>query len=456
MARYDYDLFAIGAGSGGVRAARLAATYGARVAVAEEHSVGGTCVIRGCIPKKLFVYASEFGHMFQESKGYGWVAADARFDWETLLANKDCEIDRLNGVYVRNLKNAGVEIFEERAELQDGHTVRLLGAGRSVTAEKILIATGGAPWTDSSIEGHALAVTSNEAFHLERFPKSVIIAGGGYIAIEFACIFRGLGADVSLVYRGEDVLRHFDRDLSVQVHREMQRLGIRVVTSAVFVKIERRDGETKRVHLSTGAHLDAELVFWAVGRKANTAGLGLEAAGVKLKDNGAVLVDEWSRTSVPNIWAVGDVTDRVQLTPVAIREGAAFAETEFHGNPTRVDYDFIPKAVFSQPPVGTVGYSEGEARRRFGEVDIYKTDFRPLKNTLSGSEARTFMKLVVDAKTDRVLGVHIVGEGAPEMIQCLAIAVKAGATKRQFDDTMALHPTSAEELVLMRIKASDI
>ncbi len=452
MTKYDYDLFTIGAGSGGVRASRLAASYGARVGIAEEYRVGGTCVIRGCIPKKLFVYASEFGHMFHDAKGYGWSADAPAFDWETLIANKDAEIDRLNGVYIRNLKNAGVDIIDSRAILKDQHTVHLVKEGRDVTAEKILIATGGAPWTDTSIEGHELGVSSNEAFHLDKFPKHVVIAGGGYIAIEFACIFRGLGAEVCLVYRGEDVLRYFDLDISVAVHREMQRMGVRVITSAVFSSIEPLAGDEKRVHLNNGAHIDCDLVFWAVGRTPATSGLGLEKAGVETGTGGAIAVDEWSRTSASNIWAVGDVTDRVNLTPVAIREGAAFAETEFHDNPTKVDYDFIPKAVFSQPPVGSVGYSEGAARRKFGAVDIYKTDFRPMKNAMSGAESRTFMKLVVEAATDKVVGVHIVGEGAPEMIQCLAIAVKAGVTKKDFDDTMALHPTSAEELVLMRTK----
>ena len=452
MTRYDYDLFTIGAGSGGVRATRLAASYGARAAVAEEFRVGGTCVIRGCIPKKLFVYASEFAHMFHDAKGYGWTSGRAHFDWNALIANKDAEIDRLNGIYIRNLKNAGAEIIDSRAVLKDAHTVHLVKERRDVTAEKILIATGGAPWTDTSIEGHDLAVTSNEAFHLDAFPKRVVIAGGGYIAVEFACIFRGLGAEVTLVYRGEDVLRYFDRDISVQVHREMQRMGIRIVTGAVFTKIEDIGGGARRVNLNTGARIDADLVFWAVGRKPATQGMGLEAAGVKLGKDGAVIVDEFSKTNIANIWAVGDVTDRVQLTPVAIREGAAFAETEFNGAPQKVEYAFIPKAVFAQPPVGSVGYSEEEARKKFGKVDIYKTDFRPMKNTLSGSESRTFMKLVVEQATDRVVGVHIVGEGAPEMIQCLAIAVKAGVRKKDFDDTMALHPTSAEELVLMRTK----
>jgi glutathione reductase (NADPH) len=451
VTRYDYDLFTIGAGSGGVRATRLAATYGAKAAIAEESRVGGTCVVRGCIPKKLFVYASEFAHMLHDAKGYGWTAGTAHFDWRTLLANKDAEIDRLNGVYIRNLKNAGVEIIDSRAVLKDAHTIHLVAENRDVTAEKILIATGGAPWTDKTIKGHELAVTSNEAFHLEEFPRRVVIAGGGYIAIEFACIFKGLGAEVTLVYRGDDILRTFDRDVSVAVHREMRRMGVRILTKTVFKEIEARGGE-KRVRLSNGAAVDADLVFWAVGRKPNTAGLGLEKAGVDLGPDGAVKVDDWSRTSASNIFAVGDVTDRVALTPVAIREGAAFAETEFNDNPTKVDYAFIPKAVFAQPPVGTVGCSEADARRKFGAVDVYKTDFLPMKATLSGAEARTYMKIVVEAKTDKVVGVHIVGDGAPEMVQCLAIAVKAGVTKRQFDDTMALHPTSAEELVLMRTK----
>lgn len=452
MTKYDFDLFTIGAGSGGVRATRLAATYGARAAVAEEYRVGGTCVVRGCIPKKLFVYASEFGHMFDEAKGYGWTAENARFDWKTLIANKDAEIDRLNGIYIRNLKGAGATIFDSRAFLKDAHTIHLVAEKRDVTAEKILIATGGAPWTDTAITGHDLAVTSNEAFHLEKFPQRVVIAGGGYIAIEFACIFQGLGAEVTLVYRGDDVLRNFDRDISLAVHREMERMGVRIVTKTVFTSIEDLGGGARRAHLSTGGHLDADLVFWAVGRRPATAGLGLETAGVALGPDGAVIVDEWNRTNVANIFAVGDVTDRVQLTPVAIREGAAFAETEFNKNPMKVDYGFIPKAVFAQPPVGTVGYSERDARAKFGAVDVYRTDFRPMKNTLSGAQSRTFMKLVVEPKTDRVLGVHIVGEGAAEMIQCLAIAVKAGLTKKDFDDTMALHPTSAEELVLMRSK----
>jgi len=452
MTKYDYDLFTIGAGSGGVRASRLAASYGARVGVAEEYRVGGTCVIRGCVPKKLMVYASEFGHAFEEAKGYGWSAEGVSFDWKTLIANKDEEIDRLNGIYIRNLKNAGADIFESRAVVKDPHTVHLVKENRDVTAERILIATGGAPWVDESVPGHELGVTSNEVFHLEKLPRHVVIAGGGYIAVEFACIFKGLGAEVTLVYRGEDILRYFDRCISVQVHDELKRLGIHVLTQAVFTKIEAAGGDEKRVHLSTGTVLDADLVFWAVGRKPSTQGLGLAEAGVKLGKNGEVMVDEFSKSSVDSIYAIGDVTDRVNLTPVAIREGAAFAETTYNNNPQSMDYAFIPAAVFSQPPVGSVGYSEYDARKKFGAVDIYKTDFRPMKNTLSGSQQRTMMKLIVDAASDRVVGCHIVGEGAPEMIQCLAIAVKAGVTKKQFDETCALHPTAAEELVTMKTK----
>ncbi|MFN3959782.1 MAG: glutathione-disulfide reductase [Parvularculaceae bacterium] len=453
MAKYDYDLFTIGAGSGGVRAARLAAGYGARVAIAEEYRVGGTCVIRGCVPKKLFVYASEFGHGFEEARGYGWTAENVRFDWKTLVANKDAEIDRLNGLYIKNLETAGAEIINSRAILKNAHTIYLPSESRTVTAAKILVATGGRPWIDQAIHGHELGVTSNEAFQLQSLPRRVVITGGGYIAIEFAFIFAGLGAEVTLVYRRDRVLREFDADISAAVHREMENAGIRLVTGTVFTAIEDLGGGGRRVVLNNGERIGADMVFWAVGRKPNTNGLGLEAAGVATDAEGAIIVDEFSRTNIPHIFAVGDVTNRVALTPVAIREGAAFAETEFNSNPTKVDYAFIPKAVFAQPPVGAVGYSEAEAREKFAAVDIYKTDFRPMKATLSGTKSRTMMKVVVDAATDRVVGVHIVGDGAPEMIQCLAIAVKAGLRKQDFDDTMALHPTSAEELVLMRTKA---
>jgi len=452
MTKFDYDLFTIGAGSGGVRASRLAASYGARVGIAEEHRVGGTCVIRGCVPKKFFVYASEYGHSFKDAQGYGWSADNVSFDWNKLIENKDNEIDRLNGIYIRNLKAAGAEIFQTRATIKDQHTVHLEAENRDITAEKILIAVGGAPWTDDTIPGHDLGVTSNEAFHLEKLPRHVVVVGGGYIALEFACIFKGLGCEVCVVYRGDNILRYFDKDVSTQVHAELTRQGIRVITQTTFEKIEKRQGEEKRVHLSSGDHIDTDMVFWAVGRKPATQALGLENAGVAMQKNGAIVVDEYSKTSADSIYAVGDVTDRINLTPVAIREGAAFAQTCFNNNPTRVDYRDIPKAVFTQPPVGSVGYAEHEARADFKNIDIYKTNFRAMKTMLTGSQERVLMKLVVDGDTDRVLGCHIVGADAAEMIQCVAIAVKAGCTKQQFDETVALHPTIAEELVTMREK----
>jgi glutathione reductase (NADPH) len=452
VARYDYDLFVIGAGSGGVRAARMSAGYGARVAIAEESRVGGTCVIRGCVPKKLLVYASEFSRAFRDSAGYGWRVDAPDFDWGRLIANKDVEIDRLNAAYISTLRKAGVEIIEERAVLAGPREVRL-ASGRTVSAGTILIATGARPWTDRSIEGHDLAVTSDEAFHLDRLPRHVVIAGGGYIAVEFASIFRGLGSEVTLVYRGEEILRGFDRDLRARARAELEGAGVKVVLDTVFSRIADLGGGRRRVDLRDGRALEADLVFWAVGRRPNVEGLGLETAGVALNAEGAIEVDAYSKTSADGIYAVGDVTNRVALTPVAIREGAAFADTLFGGRPTKVDYAFIPTAAFCQPPIAAVGYSEEDARARFSKIDVYRTDFRPMKNTLSGAKDRVLMKIVADGETDRVLGVHIAGEGAPEMIQCLAVAVRAGATKRQFDETMALHPTAAEELVLMREKA---
>lgn len=449
---YDYDLFVIGAGSGGVRAARLAAASGAKVAIAEEHRVGGTCVIRGCVPKKLLVYASEFGRAFHEAEGYGWRAGGASFDWKTLIANKDREIDRLNGLYIKNLKGAGAEIIDGRAVLEGPHAIRLAD-GRRVAAERILIATGARPCVDETVGGCELGITSNEAFHLDSLPRHVVIAGGGYIAVEFAGVFRGLGAEVTLVYRGAEILRGFDAEIAARAHAEMERQGVRIICGAVFSRIEDAGGGRRRVMLSSGEALGADLVFWAIGRRPNTEGLRLETAGVKLGEGGAVMVDAWSKTSVDHIHAVGDVTGRLALTPIAIREGAAYFETVFRNNPTRVDYEDVPTAVFSQPPIGTVGLTEARARALFKKVDIYRADFRPMKATLSGAMERMLMKLVVDGGSDRVLGVHIIGEGAPEMIQCLAVAVRMGATKRQFDDTVALHPTAAEELVLMRDKS---
>ncbi len=451
MTDYDYDLFTIGAGSGGVRASRMAASYGAKVAVAEEHRVGGTCVIRGCVPKKLMVYASEYGKSFQKAKGYGWEADNVRFDWKTLIANKDEEIDRLNSIYIRNLNNSNVKIFEQRATIKDDHTVEL-SDGTLISAKHILIATGGTPWVDENVPGHELGITSDQVFYLDQMPKKFVVTGGGYIAIEFACIFKGLGADVTLVYRGKELLRYFDKDIITQMHGELERLGVRVITESVFTKIEGKKDGVKKVSLSNGETLEADEVMWAVGRKPHTIGLGLENANIKAREDGAIIVDEYSKTSASNIYAVGDVTDRVNLTPVAIREGAAFAETVFNNNPQAMDYNDIPKAVFSQPPVGTVGMSEKEAREQFANVDIYKSDFRPMKNILAKSEHRMLMKLVVDGDTDRVVGCHIVGDDSPEMIQIAAIAVKAGLTKAQFDATCALHPSAAEELVTMKTK----
>jgi len=451
MADYDYDLFVIGAGSGGVRAARLAAVSGARVAVAEEHRVGGTCVIRGCIPKKFMVYASEVAHQIQVAKGYGWSGFDdVRFDWKTFIEKKDIEIARMSGIYVRNLSNAGAELVHGRAELKDAHTVEIVGKNQTVTADKILIAVGGWP-SAPEFPGSEHAITSNEAFHLEQLPGSVMVVGGGYIAVEFAGIFAGLGVETTLVYRGPNILRGFDDDVRAHLGGELEKRGIKLILASQHDKIE-KTSEGLVSHLTNNLKLTSEVVMFATGRAPKTSGLGLEKAGVNVNDKGAVIVDEYSRTSVENIYAVGDVTDRINLTPVAIREGAAFAETVFRNNPTTYDHENVPIAVFSQPPVGSVGLSEADARHKCGPVDIYKSTFRPLKQTLFGGEDRTMMKLVVEAKTHKIVGCHIVGDDAPEMIQMAAIAIKMGITKQQWDNTTALHPTAAEELVTMREK----
>ncbi len=447
---YDYDLFVIGAGSGGVRAARMASQLGAKVVVAEEYRVGGTCVIRGCVPKKLFVYASHFSETFEDAKGFGWTVPEPSFDWPALLANKDNEIDRLNGIYIRNLDAAGVEIVHERAVLKDSHTVHLVGSNRDVTARYILIATGATPFVPE-FPGHEHAITSNEAFHLDRFPGHVTVAGGGYIAVEFAGIFNGLGAKTAQLYRGEQILRGFDDDLRYGVAEEMLKKGIDLRTHSVIEALE-PDGDGYRLTLNSGDELKTDLVMFATGRHPNTEALGLDKAGVALNSAGAVEVDSYSRTNVENIYAVGDVTDRLALTPIAIREGAAFAETVFNDNPTEVDHSTVATAVFSQPELGTVGLTEAEARGRCGEVDIYKSKFRPMKHTLSGRDEKMMMKVIVDAATDKVVGCHIMGPDAGEMAQVLGIAVKMGATKKDFDDTVAVHPTAAEELVTMREK----
>jgi len=452
VAKYDYDLFVIGAGSGGVRAARLAAMSGARVGVAEEHRVGGTCVIRGCVPKKFMVYASEFSHHFKLAKAYGWTVGEAGFDWPAFIAEKDKEIARLSGVYVTNLSNAGAVLLHGKARLLDAHTVEVVGV-KTVTADKILIATGGRPWAPPDLPGVEHVISSNEAFHLEQLPRRIVIAGGGYIAVEFAGIFAGLGVETVLVHRGPNILRGFDDDVRAHLADEMAKRGIKVLLGCQHKSIEKT--ATGLVsQLSNGMTLESDVVMLALGREAYVEGLGLEAAGVKLNEAGAVAVDDYSRTNVENIWAVGDVTDRINLTPVAIREGAAFAETEFYGRPTTFDHDMVASAVFSQPPVGSVGLSEADARHTYGKVDIYLSRFRPMKYAFAGADERCLIKLVVAAESQKIVGCHVVGPDGPEIIQMAAVALKMGVTKAQWDSTCAVHPTLAEELVTMREKHS--
>ena len=450
MTAYDYDLVTIGAGSGGVRASRIAAKHGARVLVAEEYRVGGTCVIRGCVPKKLFVYASKFAEEFEDAIGFGWTTDKVSFDWWTLIGNKNLEIDRLNKAYIRNLEGSGAELVEERATVIDPHTVQL-ASGRKVTTKYILVATGAAAFVPRHLPGHELALTSNEIFNLEKLPRRIVIVGGGYIAVEFAGIFQGLGVETILIYRGEQILRGFDDDLRNHLAGEMKKKGIEIRTRSDVVKIE-RSGDGVRLTLEDGSVFGAGAVMYATGRIPNVEGLGLQEAGVELTPHYAVKVDEYSKSTVDSIYAVGDVTNRANLTPVAIREGHAFADTIFGGKPVKVDHSLIPTAVFSQPELGTVGLTETHAREQFGKIDIYKTSFRPMKHTLSGRDERMMMKLVVDGETDRVLGCHICGPDAGEMAQLLGISLRLGAKKSDFDATMAVHPTASEELVTMREK----
>jgi glutathione reductase (NADPH) len=452
MADHDVDLFVVGAGSGGVRAARIAAGYGASVMVAEEYRVGGTCVIRGCVPKKLLVYASRYADDFEDAAGYGWTVTEPAFDWTKLIANKDREIARLELAYIATLERAGVKIVRSRAVLEDAHTVRLAATGESVRAKNVLVATGAAPHLGAEIAGLEHVISSNEAFHLEELPARILIQGGGYIALEFAGIFNGLGSEVTLVYRGDNILRGFDNDVREHLRSEMERRGIKIITRQTVVAVEKVE-HGYCVDLSDRRSFMVDRVMFATGRRPNVSGFGLEAAGVKLAKNGGIAVDEFSRASVPHIYAVGDVTNRVNLTPVAIREGHAFADTVFGGKPTAVDHANVPTAVFSEPEVGAVGLTEAQACERFAKVDIYKTSFRPMKMSLAGRDTRAFFKLVVDGETDRVLGCHIVGPDAAEMIQLVTVAVKMKATKADLDATMALHPTAAEELVTMREKA---
>ena len=443
---FDYDLFVIGAGSGGVRAARMSASHGAKVAVAEEYRVGGTCVIRGCVPKKLFVYASHFGEEFEDAAGFGWTVADAKFDWPTLVKNKDAEIDRLNGIYIKNLEASGVEILQGRAIVKDANTVTL--DGRDITAKYILVAVGGTPFMPQ-IEGIEHAISSNEAFHIEALPKDIIVVGGGYIAVEFAGIFNGLGVDTTLVYRGPQILRGFDNEVRDHLAAEMAVKGVSIKTESDIAAITKTDnGYT--VTYQDGSTQDTGLVMYATGRVPMTDGLGLENAGVELGAKGEIKVDAYSKTNIDSIYAVGDVTARAELTPVAIREGAAFAETVFNDNPLAVDHSIIPTAVFSQPSIGTVGLGEEAAREAGHEIDVYAASFRPMKNTLSGNPEKTLMKLIVDKADDKVLGLHIVGPDSGEMIQAFGVAITMGATKAQFDATIAVHPTAAEELVTFK------
>jgi glutathione reductase (NADPH) len=448
MSTFDVDLFVIGGGSGGVRAARIAAGYGAKVMVAEEYRVGGTCVIRGCVPKKLMVYASRFAEDFEDAAGFGWSVTEPRFDWATLIRNKDREIDRLEGIYRTNLEKAGVEIVDGRAVIEDAHTIRLVKTGALVRAGTILVAVGAHPTLEPPIPGGDLGITSNEVFHLERLPERILIVGAGYIAVEFAGVFAGLGSRVTLLHRGDKLLRGFDediRDALGQAYAKRMELAL----GRTISRLDRAsDGIVAT--LSDGSTRTVDQVLVATGRRPNTKGLGLEKAGIMVDVAGAIPVDGYSRTLTPSVYAVGDVTNRAALTPIAIREGHAFADTVFGGKPTLVDHSLIPTAVFSTPEIGVVGLSEAAARARYGDVDIYKTSFRPMRATLSGRDDRVFMKLIVDKSTDRVVGVHVLGHDAGEMIQLAGVAVTMGATKADFDRTVAVHPTAAEELVTMR------
>lgn len=451
MNRFDYDLFVIGAGSGGVRAGRMARSLGARVAIAENYRIGGTCVIRGCVPKKLLVYAAHFAEDFEDASGFGWTVPGVAFSWPLLIENKNREIERLSKLYAGLLADSDIHIIQGTARLVDAHTVAI--GGRTATAKFVLVATGGRP-RKPSVPGIEHAITSNEAFELAELPRRVLIVGGGYIAVEFAGIFRGLGSDVTLLYRGEQILRGFDGDVRRHLHEEMGKKGVRILLNSKVARIDRRaDGalEAAVSGMPREKHV-CDAVMYATGRVPNTGGLALAQAGVNLDEEGGVVVDRYGQSSIPSIYAVGDVTNRIALTPVAIREGAAVAMTLFGGDRIPADHDNVPSAVFSQPPVGTVGLTQDEAVTEFGEVQVYMTSFRPMRHTLSGRDERTLMKLVVEPASQRVVGAHMVGADAPEIIQGIAIAVKAGLTKAQFDATIGIHPTAAEEFVTMREK----
>lgn len=442
---YDYDLFVIGGGSGGVRAARVASQTGARVALAEEYRYGGTCVIRGCVPKKLMVYASQFAEAFEDAKGFGWTVGESSFDWATFMAAKDAEIDRLEGIYNKNLKAAGVTLYDARAIVTGPQEVTL-ASDQVITAKTILVATGGTPFIPE-VEGRELAISSNEIFHLPTQPKRVVVVGGGYIACEFACILNGMGTEVTQLYRGTQILRGFDNEVQDFVAEEMRGKGVNILVGTDVAKME-KTADGILVTPDNGAAFTVDEVLYATGRAPNSAKMGLEDVGVALGKKGEVIVDQYSATSVPSIYAVGDVTDRVALTPVAIREGMAFVETVFKDNPTSPDHELIPTAVFTQPEIGTVGLSEEDARA-IEPIEVYSAAFRPMMHILAGRSERMLMKLIVSKASRKVLGCHIVGHGAGEMIQLAGIAVKMGATKEDFDRTVAVHPTAAEELVTM-------
>ncbi|QQK02437.1 MULTISPECIES: glutathione-disulfide reductase [Burkholderia] len=449
---FDYDLFVIGAGSGGVRLARMSASYGARVGIAEEEQIGGTCVLRGCIPKKLLVYASHYPHELEDAKGFGWTFGAGTLDWPALIAAKDREINRLSDIYINLLRQSGVDMHAGRATLVDGHTVAV--GDRTIRARHIAIATGSRPSLPPR-PGIEHVITSREALSLAKLPARIAVVGGGYIAVEFAGIFNGFGSHVDLFYRGEKILRGFDDDVRQFLTDEMTKQGVAIHARAVVESIARADDGTLSVHVGDARHGPYDAVLYATGRVPNVDGLGLERAGVLLDARGAIAVDAYSATSVASIHAIGDVTSRPQLTPVATRDGALLARTLFGGSRVAADHDDVPSAVFSQPEVATVGLTEADARRVHGELDIYRTSFKALRHTLSGRDERTLMKLVVARDSQRVIGAHMVGRDAGEIIQGIAIAIRAGATKAQFDDTIGIHPTAAEEFVTMRQKVAD-
>ena len=446
---YDYDLFVIGGGSGGVRAARRAAVAGKKVGVAEESRYGGTCVVRGCVPKKLYVYASTFHECFEDAEGFGWTVGKTSFDWKKLVDAKEAEVTRLEGLYRSGLNSNGVESFDSRATLRGPHEVYLEAEDRSVTAERIVVAVGGTPNRQESIVGHELAIISDDAFDLPKLPKSILISGAGYIAVEFAGIFAGLGVDTTIIYRGSEILNGFDNEVRALLHDEYEKRGIKIITEQVIDKIEEGKGGKRIAHLSGGDVQEYDQVMLALGRVPMTDKLGLDLAGVETDDRGYIKVNEYSRTSCESIWALGDVTDRMQLTPVAIHEAMCFISTEYLGVPEKPDHELIATAVFSHPEIGTVGLSEEDAGAKYKKLNVFRANFKPMKHTLSGRDTRMLMKLIVDAESDKVVGAHVLGPDAGEMAQVLAIPMKMGCTKADFDRTMALHPSAAEELVTM-------